>query len=225
MLEPRIEVTKDGSHTLIHAKYKAHYHSIAGAVEESNFIYLNTGFHYILNTFQMNEISVLEMGLGTALNAFNTLLAAEKLQIKTNYVGIEKYPLSQDIINQLNYVEVLQAKPFREQFDEIHGLEAGVFRKITPCFNFKKQHIDFFKIEFYNQFHVIYFDAFSPNEQPDLWTASLFSLLYKALKPKGILVTYCSKGNAKRALREAGFIVKRLPGPPSKRHILRATKA
>ena len=225
MIEPKIEVTNDGSHTLVHPKYKAHYHSTAGAVEESNYIYLNTGFHYMLNNFQLDEISVLEMGFGTGLNAFNTLLASEELQVKTNYVGIEKYPLVQNTVKKLNYVEALQAEIFKTQFEAIHTLEAEVSKPIAAHFNLKKQHIDFFEVDYTNQFHVIYFDAFSPNEQQDLWSASLFELMYKALRRNGVLVTYCSQGNAKRALREVGFTVKRLHGPPSKRHILRATKA
>ena len=113
---------------------------------------------------------------------------------------------------------------FKDEFLKMHQAKVEESIALSSTFDFLKYHQDFFKVDFNNHFHVIYFDAFSPNEQPELWSAQLFKLMYQALKPKGVLVTYCSQGNAKRALREVGFLVKRLPGPPSKRHILRAIK-
>lgn len=224
MKEPKIELTNDGSHTLVHPKYEAHYHSKAGAIQESDFIYINEGLNHILNDQNLDVVSVLEMGFGTGLNAFNTFLEATKKGLKINYVAIEKYPLVKETLKELNYVSLLKAEEFEDVFFKIHEVEADLDHEISSNFKLYKKHIDFFDTDFDNQFNVVYFDAFSPYEQPELWTEKLFQLMYNALKSNGILITYCSQGKAKRALREVGFTVKRLPGPPSKRHILRATK-
>ncbi|TVZ49810.1 tRNA (5-methylaminomethyl-2-thiouridine)(34)-methyltransferase MnmD [Olleya sp. Hel_I_94] len=227
-MKPIIEITKDGSSTLLHPKYKAHYHSTSGAIEESDFVYLKSGLFYFLSSLKSQEetqsCSILELGFGSGLNAFNTLVKSETLPLTINYVGVETFPVTMDIINQLNFPEELLVPEQQNIFNTMHEVSWDIPHKITPRFTLEKRNQDIFNLKAINQFDVIYFDAFGPTEQPELWTASIFKIMFEALKPNGVLMTYCAQGAARRAMSGVGFKVDRLPGPPSKRHILRAVK-
>ena len=83
---------------------------------------------------------------------------------------------------------------------------------------------DFTRTEFDEKFDVIYFDAFSPEKQPEMWSEELFKKLYLCASYDAVMTTYCAKGAVRRAMKAAGFTVERLPGPPGKREIMRARK-
>ena len=227
-MKPKIEITKDGSSTLIHPKYLAHYHSVFGAIEESNHVYINAGLLYFFSLIEGQNLkkscSVLEVGFGSGLNAFNTFLKTKETPTAINYVGIETYPIPIETIEKLNYVEQFNAQKDASVFKQMHTLSWEEKHQITNNFSFKKQQQDIFDLKGTNLFDLIYYDAFGPGAQPELWTEPVFEIMFSALKKGGVLITYCAQGAARRAMQSVGFTVSKLPGPPSKRHILRAVK-
>ncbi|MCB4809428.1 tRNA (5-methylaminomethyl-2-thiouridine)(34)-methyltransferase MnmD [Tamlana sp. 62-3] len=169
-----------------------------------------------------NSVSILEIGFGTGLNAFITLFEAEKLNLKIDYFGVEGYPVAVNEVEKLNYAKEIQQS--EEIFREIHKVSWEEKHNITPYFSLVKQEKFFDAIEDENAFNIIYFDAFGARVQPELWTETIFQKMYKALKNNGVLVTYAAKGSVRRAMQAVGFLVEKLPGPPGKREMLRATK-
>lgn len=216
----QIEPTADGSRTLFVPELNEHYHSVKGALTESEHIFIRTGLRHCAR----RDARVLEIGFGTGLNAFLTLLEAGKTGRHIHYTTIERYPLDDNIIKELRYPELIapeQAGLFRE----LHQTEWNVPQEITPHFALLKIEGDFTRSVFEGDYDVVYFDAFAPEKQPEMWSQPLFDYLYTAMNEDGILTTYCAKGSVRRMLQAAGFTVERLPGPPEgKREILRATK-
>jgi tRNA U34 5-methylaminomethyl-2-thiouridine-forming methyltransferase MnmC len=206
------ETTADGSHTLFLPEMDEHYHSVNGAIQESKHVYLEAGFKQC----RKPEIHILEMGFGTGLNALLTALEAENQKIKVFYTGLEKFPLSSQIISQLNYSEINRAI-----FQAIHQAGWEKSERINPYFYLKKIETDFRDFNFPDKYDVVYYDAFAPNKQPEVWSQEIFDGIFSAMNPDGILTTYCAKGNIRRMMRQAGFIVERIPGPPGKREMLR----
>jgi len=227
-VKPQIELTKDGSSTLLHPKYNALYHSTYGAIEESNFVYINAGLFAVLSSETEQDVkqpcSILEVGFGSGLNAFNTFLKTEALPVDINYVGIETFPVGLDIVEKLNYPELFLKKDKQDIFNTMHEVSWEEAHQISNQFTLEKRNHDIFNLKIRNHFDVIYYDAFGPGAQPELWTAPIFEIMYEALKKNGVLITYCAQGAARRAMISVGFKVERLPGPPNKRHILRAVK-
>ncbi|RKE90837.1 tRNA (5-methylaminomethyl-2-thiouridine)(34)-methyltransferase MnmD [Ichthyenterobacterium magnum] len=224
-MQRKIITTKDGSKTIQIEEWNEQYHSVHGAIQEANHVFIKHGLLFCYSEFfsqTKNEISILEIGFGTGLNALITLLEAEKLKLKINYTGVEAYPVLQKEIEQLNYAEELNAD--NSIFLEMHNAQWETQREITENFILNKQQKFFKDITETNTYNLIYFDAFGARVQPDLWTEVIFKAMYKALKNKGVLVTYSAKGSVRRAMQAVGFIVERLPGPPGKREMLRATK-
>lgn len=178
------------------------------------------------------EPRILEIGLGTGLNAFLTLLTAEEIRKKVYYTGIERYPLSEDTVHKLNYPGLI-GKGHEDDYYAIHRAGWETDEVLSPWFTLHKIEGDFTRL-FHSEearqtslsgYDIIYFDAFAPEKQPEMWEQSLFNSLYEILNKGGILTTYCAKGIVRRMLQAAGFTVERLPGPPGgKREILRATK-
>ena len=209
-----LETTADGSHTLFLPEINEHYHSINGAIQESKHVYIEAGFKQC----RKSEIHVLEMGFGTGLNALLTALEAEKQKIKVLYTGLEKFPLPQEMISQLNYSKLNQPL-----FQAIHQTEWGKSETINPHFYLEKIQTDFRDFDFPNKYDVIYYDAFAPDKQPEVWSQALFDKIFSAMNPRGILTTYCAKGNIRRIMQHAGFSVERIPGPPGKREMLRGS--
>ena len=218
-MEREIIITADGSTTIQIKDWEEQYHSKHGAIQEAYHVFIKMG----LNLFADN-VSILEIGFGTGLNAFITLLESQKRQLDINYTGIEAYPVSLAEINQLNYVKELNAHEFEELFKKLHEIDWEIKSVITSNFLFEKKQIQFQNITTKNQYDLIYFDAFGARVQPELWTKDIFAIMYHALKEKGVLVTYSAKGSVRRAMQEVGFKVERLEGPPGKREMLRATK-
>lgn len=215
-----LEPTADGSNTLFVPELDEHYHSVKGALTESQHIFIQMG----LNHSQAESPHVLEIGFGTGLNAFLTLLEAEKQQRKVCFTSIERYPLKEDIVQKLGYPEII-APEKSEKFYALHAAPWNQSVEISPCFTLHKIEGDFTHFDFQSHYDVVYFDAFAPEKQPEMWSQPLFDRLYQQMNPGGILTTYCAKGVVRRMLQAAGFTVERLPGPPGgKREILRANK-
>jgi tRNA U34 5-methylaminomethyl-2-thiouridine-forming methyltransferase MnmC len=171
-------------------------------------------------TFHSKPLHLLEIGFGTGLNALLTLLQAQEKNLSITYETLEAYPLSFEEINALNYSEVLQID--KQLFERLHRSPWEEPVEIIPQFRIKKRKEWFENINAQSNFDLIYFDAFGARVQPELWTYPIFKKMYDALKPQGVLVTYASKGSARRAMLEAGFTVSKIPGPPGKREMLRA---
>lgn len=215
-----LERTADGSYTLYVPELDEHYHSVKGALTESQHIFIEMG----LKHSPAPEPRILEIGLGTGLNAFLTLLAAEEMHRKVHYTGIERYPLAEETLRQLDYPGII-GKKHEEDYYAIHQAPWEKETNLSPWFTLHKIEGDFTRHTFQKGYDIIYFDAFAPEKQPEMWEQSLFNTLYNVLNKGGILTTYCAKGVVRRMLQTAGFTVERLPGPPGgKREILRATK-
>ena len=200
-----------------------HYHSTNGALQESALVFIHNGLHYVPDCIK--EINLLEVGFGTGLNALLTVLEAKKQRRKINYIAIEPEPITEDILGKLNYSSVIGGTESAGYFRKIH--EAGwVYPTfLSDYFIISKIQAKLQEVTLRDeQFHLVYFDAFGPEVQPELWTEDVFAQLYKCMKPNGILVTYSCKGTVKRALKAAGFTIEKLPGPAGKREVLRAMK-
>lgn len=215
-MNPKIIITADNSPTLYLPELDEHYHSINGALQESLHVFINAG----LKQLSKNNINILEVGFGTGLNAvltFNEILSSNK---KVFYHGIEKYPLKDEIINNLSKETLFNS----DVFLNIHNSKWEQEVEILENFTLFKQKVDLKYFIPLKKYDLIYFDAFSPDKQSELWTENIFFKLYQATKQNGILVTYSSKGIVKQALRKVGYEVKRLKGPSGKRHMVKAIK-
>lgn len=227
-MKRKIIITADGSSTIHIPEWNEQYHSKHGAIQEAYHVYLKHGLHHFCGSeygeVTRSNIAVLEVGFGTGLNAFITLIEAEKLKLNVNYCGVEAFPISIEELKALNYTEALTVENGGASFKKLHNTSWEEQHKLTAHFNLLKQKKTFSEINDVDAYNIIYFDAFGARVQPELWTESIFELMYKALKPEGVLVTYSAKGSVRRAMQAVGFIVERLPGPPGKREMLRATK-
>lgn len=213
----------DGSHTLMSKQFGVTYHSHFGALEESLTVFLSAGYHGI-RLKGATSISILEVGFGTGLNALLSLIEAESRQLPTKYTGIEAYPISTEQAKALNFVDILDRKSFRPSFEEMHTCKAESDIKQHNHFTFNKliQKLEDFESD--QMYDVIYFDAFAPSAQPELWSPEIMVKLFKLTKPGGTLVTYCAQGQFKRNLKAAGYTIEGLPGPGKKREMTRAWK-
>lgn len=221
MNKTEIKITVDGSHTLYVPHLDETYHSKHGAIQEALHVYINAGFNY----FNKTNLNVLEVGFGTGLNTFLTLREGVKKNSIINYTSIEAFPLDINNINQLNYLAHLKATVTEVKlFNKMHECEWDKAVQINSSFSLRKLKLLLQNFNEEQNFDLIYFDAFGPRVQPELWEESVLALMYNALKPKGILVTYCAKGSVKRGLKKVGFILQNIPGPPGKREMTRAIK-
>jgi tRNA U34 5-methylaminomethyl-2-thiouridine-forming methyltransferase MnmC len=221
MATGKIFETQDGSHSVFSEQYGVSYHSRYGAIQESRHVFIESALFYMLPA--QKELSILEIGLGTGLNAVLTLLEAERHGANIHYEAIEAFPLSLEQARQLNYPSLL-GNLADDYFLQLHLLGWGSAHQLTPHFSFCKHRQHFEEVDYEAAFDIIYFDAFAPDAQPELWEANVMARMYQALKPTGILVTYCAKGAVKRTLKEVGFTIEALKGPPGKREMTRAQK-
>lgn len=221
-MKREILITSDGSTTIHLPDWDEQYHSKHGAIQEAYHVFLRSGFDKVVSN--RNHISILEIGFGTGLNAFITFLEGCDASIEIDYVGVEAYPVGADELLKLNYVEELKATKEQAVFDKMHCVPWEEKQYISNKFQLTKRKQFFEDILDKDIFNLIYFDAFGAKNQPELWTEPIFSKMFKALKENGVLVTYCAKGSARRAMQAVGFSVERIPGPPGKREMLRATK-
>lgn len=220
--KPELFLTSDGSHSLFLPELNEQYHSRHGAIQESNHVFIQSGLAEVSRL--KKNISILEVGLGTGLNAFLTFLYARQHRLHITYHAIEAFPLNQEIIQQLNYPEVLNADEARCVFESIHTAAGKENIQLSAGFSFKKYLHCLQEFQSETQYDLIYFDAFAPEKQPELWEEYIFSNMYNALNSHGILVTYCAKGYVRRNMIAAGFVTERIPGPPGKRQMIRAVK-
>tara|TARA_R110002020_G_scaffold293535_5_gene509090 strand:- start:11534 stop:12220 length:687 start_codon:yes stop_codon:yes gene_type:complete len=223
-LQRKIVKTADGSTTIQITEWNEQYHSMHGAIQEAQHVFLKTGLDHFISKSALEQLNILEIGFGTGLNAFLTCIAADDKSIVINYEGVEAFPVSAEEIAQLNYIELTGENKYEKAFAKMHAAAWGESEEITTNFNLKKRHQTFETITDQDQHHLIYFDAFGARVQPELWEENIFKLMFTALKNGGVLVTYAAKGSVRRAMQSVGFLVERLPGPPGKREMLRATK-
>ncbi len=218
--------TKDNSYTLFVPELDEHYHSIHGAVQEAEHVFIQAGMLPVAQ--KKKQFSVLEIGFGTGLNALLTCLSADLHQLEVSYTGLEKYPLQSEEYQKLGYTDVLpQHYPQNKTgplFETLHQVPWAQYHTIRPGFQLRKLQTDFKNFSEQAAFDLIYYDAFAPSAQANLWTVTRFTSMYKALKTDGVLVTYCVKGEVRRNMQAAGFQVEKLPGPPGKREMARAWK-
>jgi tRNA U34 5-methylaminomethyl-2-thiouridine-forming methyltransferase MnmC len=220
MSEIRVIITGDGSHSLLNAELDETYHSRHGAVQESEYVFIEQGLRYWLERNKQSHLNILEVGLGTALNAWLTFRLPEIQALKLQYFAIEKFPLPQEVWQQLNY-----AKTDRELFEKIHTVSWNDWQPITTAASIFKCEATLQDIQLPDlKFDLIYYDAFAPNKQPDMWTFAMLEKAVKNLQQGGVFVTYCAKGQLKRDLKTLGLEVQSIPGPPGKREMVRAIK-
>ena len=213
-----IKTTADGSKTVFSERFQETYHSINGDVTESTHVFINAG----LLECGKDLLHIFEVGFGTGLNAYLTYIDTGKRNVQVNYHAVELYPLEGSVIDALDYPELLHADP--KVFQALHKAPMEENVVISPYFNLRKMKADLVKIELSEQYDLVYFDAFSPAQQPELWEESIFEKIFRHMNSSGILTTYCAKGDVRRTLKKIGFTTERLPGPPGKHEMLRAKK-
>jgi tRNA U34 5-methylaminomethyl-2-thiouridine-forming methyltransferase MnmC len=218
-----IITTEDGSHSLLHEALNETYHSIHGAVTESNHVFIRNGWDHLIN-MGIEAVNILEIGFGTGLNAVLTLQAARHANRAVLYHTLEPYPVPEEIINQLNYTEQVIPGLSPDDWLQLHQVSWGSKNLIEDQFVLYKQQIKLEEAHFQNSFDLVYYDAFAPNKQSEMWDESHILMVQRAMKPGGVLVTYCAQGQFRRNLKAVGLAVESLPGPPGKKEMTRATK-
>ena len=223
MYQKRIIRSDDGSHTIELIGKNEQYHSTHGAIQESNHVYIKHGLASISES--KRDINILEVGMGTGLNLLLTIQYALKHQLNIHYTAVEAYPLEKEIWSQLNYSEMIEDLHHFDFYNSIHKSEWNKEILLNELFHFTK--IDkpiqdcVLKTDFYD---LVYFDAFNPDLEPQLWSAEVFEKIYKSMRSDSILTTYSTKGLVKRAMKSCGFKIEKKPGPVGKREILNAVK-
>jgi tRNA U34 5-methylaminomethyl-2-thiouridine-forming methyltransferase MnmC len=212
-------MTEDGSHTLYLSALEEPYHSMHGAIQESLHVFIKEGF----NRVSRSKISILEIGMGTGLNLILSYRESKKKGLRVHYHGIEKYPLLPSEYSGLNYESLIEDLP-AGILRKIHETPWEINMDLSEDFSLFKEQTDIRSIGAKGLFDLIYFDAFAPDKQPELWTTEVFGQLAQLTSPGAILVTYSSKGTVRRALIDCGFQVSKVPGPPGKREMIRAVR-
>ncbi|MCF6360386.1 MAG: tRNA (5-methylaminomethyl-2-thiouridine)(34)-methyltransferase MnmD [Cyclobacteriaceae bacterium] len=220
--EIKLFITEDGSHSLEIPTLNETYHSSHGAIQESNHVFIKNGQEYWVEQNQSNRLSIFEVGFGTGLNALLTMQKSEQLSLKIDYTSLELYPLTSELTNQLNYAE--QTGFDKKAFQKLHSCHWNEPIVISSYFNLHKIKGSFQDISMNSKFDIIYYDAFAPSKQPEMWTYKLMEKCFAMLNPNGLFVTYSARGQLKRDLKQAGFKVESLPGPPGKFEMVRAVK-
>jgi tRNA U34 5-methylaminomethyl-2-thiouridine-forming methyltransferase MnmC len=219
MKKIEIRQTADGSNTLYLPDLDETYHSSHGALQEAMHVFIEHGLSFVGK--KKKSISVFEMGFGTGLNAFLTAQWAEQHSCSLRYIGIELHPISEGIWGQMDYV---QEELERERYAKIMSAEWGDYQEIHPNFLLKKIEEDILNVQLSEKVDLIYFDAFGPRAQSELWERPVLTKMFELLNPGGVFVTYCAQGQMKRTLTSLGFTLESLPGPPGKREMTRAIK-
>lgn len=218
VMKRTLKITADGSHTFHVSDIDESYHSLHGAIQESLHVFIKEGFLF----HPGSELRILETGFGTGLNAALTLMETKKTGKKVRYDSIELYPLTATEYNQLNYFE--KGDKSSENFIRLHECKWNIPVDISPLFSIMKLQYDLVNCELPGKYDLVYFDAFSPRAQPELWKTEVFRKIYNAMTCGGVLVTYCSSGKVRRNMEESGFLVQKIPGPPGKREMIRGIK-
>ena len=222
-MKREIITTADGSKTIFIPDWDENYHSKHGALQEALHVFIEAGLKY--KQQEKSDLNILEIGFGTGLNAILTAIYAAKQNLEVEHHGLEAYPVSEEEIVALDYASLDEIKDNVETYNKLHASTWNELNRITPLFSLKKIEQT---LEKYaptsNTFDIIYFDAFGPRVQEEMWSLPIFEKLFNSLKANGVLVTYCAKGQVKRDLKAVGFSVESIPGPPGKREMTRAVK-
>lgn len=218
-MKREIITTKDGSTSLFIPEWNETYHSKHGAIQEAYHVFIKNG----LSIFNGKSVSILEIGFGTGLNAFITSLEADKNNVEVNYTAVEAFPLTIEEIDAMNFASKIDSNK-ADTFSAIHQLNWEVKNQVSDNFYLTKRNQFFQDVNDKECFDIIYFDAFSYDVQPELWSEAIFKKMHTALKTNGILVTYACRTIIKQTMISAGFRVEKLPGAPGKREMLRAYK-
>ena len=223
MYQKRIITSEDGSHTIELIGQNEQYHSTHGAIQESNHVYIKNGLERVAQNIK--TISILEVGMGTGLKVLLTWIYAKENGLKINYHAVEAYPVEKEIWNQLNYTTLVNNSKSEEIFSKIHDSIWNETFELDSNFSLTKMEESIIDSNLPNEeYVVVYFDAFNPDLEPNLWTSDLFKKIYRSMKSESILSTYSTKGIVKRAMKSCGFKIEKKPGPPGKREILNAVK-
>ncbi|MDQ3142581.1 MAG: tRNA (5-methylaminomethyl-2-thiouridine)(34)-methyltransferase MnmD [Bacteroidota bacterium] len=214
--------TADGSHTIYSHKFQAYYHSLHGALAESEKIYIEYGLVPLLNNSK--PIRIFELGFGTGLNTWLSLGVSLQNKLSIEYTSLEAFPLPSEIWNQLNYPVIKEIPDGKSLFSQIHLQPWNSMKNVTEFFLLEKITCDWFNFSTEKTFDLVYFDAFGPSSHIEAWEMTSLEKLFHMMNTSGILLTFCAQGSFKRRLREIGFEVVNLPGPKGKREITKAIK-
>jgi len=217
----QLVTTADGSQTILDPVTGSTYHSRHGAVTESRHVFIAQGLRKVIRD-AVTEVTILEMGFGTGLNALLTALKAVEKEICINYYTVELNPIPKDIWTKYQLPDEL--REHKQLLDELHELSWDTGHVVSEFFQLYKHQGSILELKPGMKFDLVYYDAFEPETQPELWTEELFGTIFTWMNPKGILTTYCCKGDVRRAMIKAGFEVEKIPGPPGKREMIRATR-
>lgn len=218
-MDNKIIITNDGSHSIFNTKVNESYHSKHGAIVEAEHVFIKNGF----STVNEAKLNILEVGFGTGLNTLLTYQKAVQKSIEVNYHTIELHPIDKRYYNKLNFADLIGME--QDRLLKLHNCKWEKEIQLNSYFTLIKNHT---ALETYNtdvKFDIIYFDAFSPEKQPEIWSEEIFKKMYKFLKENGFLITYCAKGMVKRTMKSVGFEIVVLDGPPGKRQITRGNKS
>ncbi len=225
--------TGDGSHSLYVEELNEHYHSIHGALQESKHVFIEAGFKPTTSIWtcgkKNREISILEIGLGTGLNVLLTMIENQMEKLPVFYTAVEAYPVATDLLNLLNYPDLLMDSHNNKNnlqlfFNAIHSCGWNTTVEITDKFKLNKVNDTLQQVQLEEKYNLVYYDAFGPTAQPEMWTEDIFLKLWNLMENQGLLVTYCAKGSVKRLIKKIGFELETLKGPPGKREMIRAKK-
>jgi tRNA U34 5-methylaminomethyl-2-thiouridine-forming methyltransferase MnmC len=216
-----VVITSDQSSSVYSSKFDALYHSKHGAIQESKHVFLASGLDEFIDRTGKASVDILEIGFGTGLNALLTLIHSQSKDLSVQYSALEAYPISLEILEGLNYTSILG---YKKAMDQMHSTPWNMPIEISTHFKLHKIKTLFEEFRSEETFDVIYFDAFAPNTQEELWNLDMMKKMYSLSHNGSILVTYCAKGVVRRTMQEAGFEVFRIPGPPGKREMLRAIR-
>ena len=219
----KIITTEDGSHSLYHEGLQETYHSFHGAYRESLHVFMIYGLDsWLARNPGKYPIRIFEVGFGTGLNAWLTLVWAEQNKVPVLYHTIEPFPLSKDIYSQLNYIEHDHGIwHYHKYFEALHQAPWNEGGPVSDYFNMKKDQATLEEAQLYPM-DVVFFDAFAPSKQPELWAKPMLAKITESMRPGGVFTTYCAKGQVKRDLKDLGLEVETLPGPPGKKEMTRA---
>lgn len=221
----KIIETKDGSHSLLNESLNETYHSTHGAVQESIHVFIQNGLNFWIEKNKSKELAILEVGFGTGLNALLTLKESIEQKIKIRYTSLEAFPVESSLVRQLNYPSLVPFDSSEEKFYALHQCEWNKEVAITPDFVLEKQEAKLQEIDLgTKKYDLVYFDAFAPAKQPEMWDISVLDKVANSLKENGVFVTYCAQGQLKRNLKSLQLQVESLPGPPGKREMVRAIR-
>lgn len=219
--KPILQLTEDGSHTLCIESMNETYHSYAGALTESIHVFIQNGFEMMKS---QKQVSILEVGFGTGLNALLTLEYAMKNHQDVTYHTLEPFPLSLDLISQLQFGYLTQDDTMKGYLSQLHGCEANKEEAIVPSFHFTRIEKTLQEVTLFSVFDVIYFDAFAPKKQPEMWDLDVLQKCTNLLRVGGVFITYCANGQFKRNLRSLGYELYNPPGIKGRREITQAIK-